>query len=319
MEQRTGEAPIDLIIGCTGCGKGAVGRAVAGKINAEIISVDSMKVYRRMDIGTAKPTAEQRQAVPHHLVDVVEPSASFSVAEFVEHADRAAAEIRGRGRRALGVGGTALYLKSLIHGLFEGPPAHPEIRQRIRERAARAGNAVMHEELRAVDPEAADRIHPNDLRRIERALEVFELTGRPISSFQTQWEAARPQRACRVFGLRRSREDQSRRINERVRRMFAAGLVDEVAALLAEPAPMSEQARQAVGYAETIEHLEGACSLEDAIEAVKINTRHLAKQQRTWFRRFADVHWIDASPDEPTDSLVTRLLAAMNAPPSAAT
>ncbi len=302
---------VDLLIGCTASGKGAVGLHVARRLGAEILSLDSMKVYRRMDVGTAKPSAERRAAVPHHLLDVVEPSESFSVARYVELADAAIADITARGRRVLAVGGTALYFKALVEGLFEGPPADPEIRAEIRARAEREGTETLHAELAAVDPEAASRIHRNDLRRIERAIEVHRLTGTPISRLQTQWDQQTHRFDCHVVGLRRSKEDHSRRSNHRVKRMIEAGFVDEVRSLLAEPEPLSEQARQALGYAEMIEHLEGKTTFEDAVDAIKIHTRQFAKHQRTWFRRFHQTQWIDAAENDSVDSLAQRVLDAL--------
>ncbi len=299
---------VDFLIGCTGCGKGRVGRRLAERIGAEILSVDSMKVYRRMDIGTAKPSPEERVRVPHHLIDVVDPAESYSVARYVADADAAIADIAGRGRRILAVGGTCMHLKGLSEGLFDGPGADPAIRATLRERAAREGTATLHAELARVDPRAAERIHPNDLRRIERALEVFQLTGRPISELQQQWDQPRLRYDCRFFGLRRDKLDQSRRINRRVHRMIDLGLVDEVRALLDEPAGLSDVAAQAVGYAEIIRHFRGDCTLEDAIEDIKINTRHLAKSQRTWFRRWPNVTWLDLAADEPVERIVERLL-----------
>jgi len=301
---------ITFILGCTGCGKGAVGRELARRLHAEIISTDSMKIYRRMDIGTAKPEPAIRAEIPHHLIDVVEPSADFSVAQFVQQAEAAIAGIHPRGRPVLCVGGTALYIQSLMTGLFEGPSADADLRQRLRERAEREGPAELHAELTRVDPEAARRIHPNDLRRIVRALEVFEQTGTPISRLQTQWGRLRTDLDCRLIGLRRPREDQGRRINERVRRMIDQGLVDEVRALLAEPRPLSHTARQAVGYAEIIEHLQNGLPLEDAVEKIKINTRRLAKAQRTWFKRFPVNDWIDLAPDDAAEAVAERLIKA---------
>lgn len=301
---------ITFILGCTGCGKGAVGRELARRLHAEIISTDSMKIYRRMNIGTAKPDPAIRAEIPHHLIDVVEPSADFSVAQFVQHAEAAIAGIHARGRPVLCVGGTALYIQSLTTGLFEGPSADAELRQRLRERADREGPAALHAELTRVDPEAARRIHPNDLRRIVRALEVFEQTGTPISRLQTQWGQVRTDLDCRLIGLRRLREDQSRRINARVRRMIEQGLVDEVRALLAEPQPLSQTARQAVGYAEIIEHLQNGLPLEDAVEKTKINTRRLAKAQRTWFKRFPVNDWIDLAADDAAEAVAGRLTEA---------
>lgn len=298
---------VDFLIGCTGCGKGRVGRMVAERIGAEIISADSMKVYRRMDIGTAKPTVEDRARLPHHLIDVVEPSESFSAARYVEAADAAIRDIHARGRRVLVVGGTCLHIKALAEGIFDGPGADPAFRAEVRRRALQEGTAVLHRELAEIDPRAAERIHPNDLRRIERALEVHHRTGRPISELQQQWEKPRRRYDCRFFGLRRDKLDQSKRINRRVHRMVDRGLVEEVRSLLAEPAGLSDVAAQAVGYAEIIAHLQGRSLLEDAIEDIKINTRHLAKSQRTWFRRWAGVTWLDVPPDEPAEDTADRL------------
>ncbi len=297
-----------FILGCTGCGKGAVGRALAAKVGGQIISVDSMKIYRRMDIGTAKPSAAARAAIPHHCIDLVEPSEGYSVAQYVGAADAAIAAIRAQGAIPLAVGGTSLYIKALAEGLFEAPQAADGVRDALRERARAEGLGALHAELAAVDPTAAARIHPNDERRIVRALEVHQTTGRGISELQQQWDAGQQRHECVFIGLRREKEEQSRRINLRVKIMVQAGLRDEVAALVAEPAGLSPQAAQAVGYAEIIDHLRGRCSFDDAVEAIKINTRKLAKKQRTWHRRFADVHWFDLAPDEPVEQTVERIL-----------
>lgn len=297
-----------FILGCTGCGKGAVGRELARRVGGQIVSVDSMKIYRRMDIGTAKPSAAERAAVPHHCIDVVEPSESFSVAQFVAHADRAIEAIDAAGDAVLAVGGTSLYIKALSEGLFEGPSAHEEVREEMRRRAREEGPAVLHAELAEIDPEAAGRIHPNDQRRIIRALEVYRTTGRRISELQEQWDRGERRYDCTFIGLRREKPDQSRRINARVKRMVEMRLRDEVAALLAEPEPLSDQAAQAVGYAEMIDHLRGRCSLEGAAERIKVNTRRLAKKQRTWHRRFGGVTWFDLAPGETAGCTVNRIL-----------
>lgn len=300
-----------LLLGTTAAGKSAVALELAARLDAEVLSIDSMQVYRRMDIGTAKPTPEERRRVPHHLIDVAEPSESFSVARFVELADAAIADILSRQRRVLAVAGTPLYLMGLMYGMFEGPAADDAFRAALRMRADHEGVASLHAELVRVDPEAAERIHPNDLKRIERALEVWHLMGTPLSSLQRQWSAQVLRYPAVVIGLRRPKEENARRINTRVREMIAAGLVSEVRDLLAEPPGMSHQARQAVGYAEIIEHLEGRLTLEDAIEQIKINTRRLAKHQRTWFRKFPQTRWVDAAANESVESLSTRLQAAI--------
>jgi len=301
------QPPLTFIVGCTGSGKGTVGRELAGRVGGEIVSLDSMKVYRRMDVGTAKPSPEVRRQIPHHVIDVVEPSEDFSVARYVEHAERAIADIRRRSKPVLIVGGTPLYLKALTEGLFEGPGADPQIRTRLIAEAKAEGSATLHERLKRVDPQAAERIHRNDLRRIVRALEIFELTGKPITALQEQWDRDRTKHEFILIGLRRELADQNHRTNERIRRMIEAGFVDEVRSLLAEPRRLSTSARQALGYAEIIQHLEGKLSLADAIEMVKINTRQFAKAQRTWFKRFRKTEWIDLNADS-TASVVADVL-----------
>ncbi|UCE59296.1 MAG: tRNA (adenosine(37)-N6)-dimethylallyltransferase MiaA [Phycisphaerales bacterium] len=302
-----------FIIGCTGSGKGSLGRELAQRTGSEIISIDSMKVYRRMDIGTAKPSKEIRAQIPHHLIDMVEPSENFSVAQYVALCEKAIADIHLRGKLILVVGGTPLYIKGLTEGLFEGPSANKEIRARLNAQAAQHGKASLFERLRRVDPVAAVRIHPNDIRRIVRALEVFEITGRTISELQTQWDRDRTKYDCVFIGVRREREDQNNRTNERVRRMIDAGLVDEVKSLLAEPKPLSATARKALGYAEIINHLQGRGSLADAVEMIKINTRQLAKAQRTWFKRFRNAQWIDFAPDATAAGIAEELVASRGA------
>ena len=305
--------PLEIIflLGCTACGKGAVGRGLAARIDAEIVSVDSMKVYRRMDIGTGKPSAEVRATIPHHLLDVAEPSESFSAARFVELAEAVAVDIVGRGKRILAVGGTSLYIKAWSEGLFAGPSADPELRSELHARAQAEGSAVLHAELVRVDPVAAERIHRNDLRRIVRSLEVYKLTGTPLSELQTQWNDERVAPGCTFIGLRRILEDQNRRTNARVKRMIEAGLVDEVAGLLAEDPPMATTPRQAVGYAEIIAHLAGELSLAEAVERIKINTRQFAKAQRTWSKRFRSTRWLDVAADESADSVADRIVAEL--------
>lgn len=298
---------LNLLIGCTASGKSRVGLELARRMGGEIVSVDSMKIYRRMDIGTAKPSPEVRREVPHHLIDIVEPSESFNLGSYVEAADAAIRDITGRGKPALAVGGTMMFVRGLVSGVFEGPPADPEFRREIRERASREGTASVHAELAKVDAEAAGRIHPNDLRRIERALEVYHKSGTPISEMQKQWEASRSTYDVRLVALRRPREEANRRINARAHRMITAGLVEEVRSLLAEPKGIGEQAAQAVGYAEVIAHLRGELPLEVAVERIKINSRHLAKHQRTWMRHFRDIRYVDITEADTIESVADRV------------
>lgn len=294
-----------LILGVTASGKGKLAFALAKSIGAEIISIDSMKVYRRMDIGTAKPPKENRDQIPHHLLDVVEPSDSFSVARFLELAQTAIDDIKKRGKPVVAVGGTALYIKSLLYGLFEGPGADEQIREELKAQAQAEGLGKLYAQLQNIDPPTAAKINVNDPRRIIRALEVYKLTGKPISAFQQQWDADASQ-DWTIIGLRREKEEESKRINARVKKMIDAGLVDEVKRLLAEPLPLSKQARSAIGYAEIINHLAGQTTLDEATELIKKNTRKLAKAQRTWFKTFKNVHSLDLTPDETVDSVLAR-------------
>jgi len=306
--ERAASPRLTLLIGCTACGKSDVALRLAERSGGEIVSVDSMQVYRRMDIGTAKPTPEERRRVPHHLIDVVEPSESFSVARYVELADAAIADCARRGTPVWAVGGTALYIKALLEGLFEGPPADAAFRTRIRERAAREGSPALHTELAKIDAKSAAKIHPNDIRRIERALEIHHLTGKPISELQQQWDTGQRRHDCRLVCLSRQRDDLNHRINLRVKRMFEAGFVDEVRRLLDEPDPLSREARQALGYAEVIEHLTGGPDLDTTFEQIKIHTRRFAKSQRTWFRTFRPIEWFEIAPDEPAEQAADRII-----------
>jgi tRNA dimethylallyltransferase len=278
-----------ILTGPTGSGKTALGLEIAERIGAEIISMDSMAVYRGMDIGTAKPTPAERQRVRHHLLDVLEPWQSANVAWWLEQAAAAVRDIEACGRRVLFVGGTPLYLKALLFGLFQGPSGDAGLRQRLTAEAERLGSAALHERLAQVDSAAASRIHPQDARRLIRALEVWELTGRPISAWQQQWPAPGERPAVdphppQCVWLDLPREELYERINRRVEAMFAAGLVEEVRQLLALPQPPSREASQALGYKEVFALLEGKATLAETIELVKIRSRQFAKRQITWFR-----------------------------------
>jgi tRNA dimethylallyltransferase len=303
-----------LILGVTGSGKGRLAFDLARDLGAEIISIDSMKVYRRMDIGTAKPPKEARAQVKHHLIDIIEPSDSFSVRSFLDNALEAIKQIKAGNKPVVAVGGTSLYIKALLYGLFEGPAADKQIRAELRARAETQGLDQLYRQLTQVDPEAAARIHQNDARRIIRALEVYELTGKPISSFQRQWNPQQTSDERRatdydwtIIGLRRDKAEENKTINARVKKMIAAGLVDEVKSLLSEEKPLSPQARCAIGYAEVTDHLSGKTTLEDAIELIKKNTRRLAKSQRTWFKTFRSVHWLNIGPEEPGEKILDRV------------
>jgi tRNA dimethylallyltransferase len=277
-----------VIIGPTASGKSDLAMAVARRHGAEILSVDSMQVYRGMDLGTAKPTAAERAQVRHHVIDVVGASEPFTVARYVELADDAIADAARRGVPLLATGGTPLYYKALFDGLFEGPGADAAIRQQLRER----GNAELHAQLSRVDPAAAARIHVNDTKRLVRALEVHALTGRPISSLQTEWSSPGRRHEAVWVGLRWERETLNRRINARVKLMIQAGWLEEARRLLEQEGGLSPTAAEATGYRELIDHLQGRISLEEAMERIKIATRQLARRQMKWFKRFPQVHWL---------------------------
>lgn len=298
-----------FLTGQTASGKTAVGIELARRLGAAIVSLDSMAVYRGMDIGTAKPTPDERRQVPHHLIDLIEPHEEFSLAQCVAEAHRQIAEIRSRGREPLFVGGTPLYLKGLLRGIFEGPAADSQLRQRLADEARRLGSATLHARLSSVDPVAAARLHANDTRRLIRALEVFELTGRAISDWQRQFETGRPAEECQVFVLQWPKEELYPRIDARVDAMFAAGLVDETRELLSRPLPLSRTARQAVGYREVIEHLAGERNLPDTIELVKLRTRQFAKRQATWFRSLSECRFVDMSRDTNVIEVADRIAA----------
>ena len=300
-----------LILGTTASGKGRLAFELAKNLDAEIVSIDSMKIYRRMDIGTAKPSLEQRGQIKYHLIDIVEPSDSFSVGAFHEVVLQEIEQIRNRGKKIIAVGGTALYVKALLYGLFNGPGSDENVRIQLRKKIETEGSMELHHELAAVDPIAAERINPNDSKRIIRALEVYQITGKPISSFQSQWETHDERtdvngiyRGWTIIGLQREKIDTSSRINQRVKKMILAGLVDEVKSLLDEEKPLSKQARCAIGYAEIIQYFEGRIDLKEATELIKKNTRRLAKGQRTWFKTFKNVHWLDVEPDETIEQIL---------------
>ena len=277
-----------FVTGATATGKTRVGIEIAKQIKAEVISLDSMAVYRGMNIGTAKATAEQLAEVPHHLIDLVEPSEEFSVAEFLLACEMKIEEIRSRGRTVLFVGGTPLYLKTLLRGMYQGPPADWEFREEVEREVTSTGMAPLLERLQQVDPLAAAKLHPHDKRRIIRALEVYKITGHPISHQQIHFDDDAVSQAKHVFVLSLPRPALHRRIEKRVDRMFELGLVEEVRSLLVRHRCLSRTALQAVGYREVVEHLEGKHSLSETVELVKQRTRQFARRQETWFRRLSE-------------------------------
>ena len=288
--------PLYAIIGPTASGKSDLAMALARQFGGEILSVDSMQVYRGMDVGTAKPSAQEQREVRHHVIDVVEPDQPFTAARFVDLADAAIADAASHNVPLIAVGGTPLYFKVLFEGMFDGPGADDAVRTRLRA----LSNEELHRKLTETDPAAAARIHVNDTKRLVRALEVIELTGKPISSLQTEWESPAHRHPAKWIGLSWDKDALNRRINARVKAMLAAGWVEEVRVLLGRYPALSKTAAEATGYAELIEHVKGELSLEDASERIKIATRQLARRQMKWFKRFANVTWLagESSVDE---------------------
>lgn len=303
----TNASPLEVTVltGPTACGKSDVALCLAERLGAEILSADSMKVYRGMDIGTAKPTPPEQARVPHHLIDLRWPWEGYTVHEYVRDAEAAARGCASRGRAVLMEGGTPLYLKAFLDGLFEGPPPDEALRERLRTEAAEQGLARLHARLERVDPAAAARIHINDERRIIRALEVFEQTGTPISELQRQFGTRRKHVRARVFALRRPREELRRRIGSRVDRMLERGWLDEARALLKthEGAhPFAKPALGALGYRELWAHLRGEMPLDEARRRIARETGRFVRKQMTWLRSFGDAVWLDASDDAEGDA-----------------
>jgi len=296
-----------FLTGATAVGKTAIGLVLAQQLGAEIIALDSMTLYREMDIGTAKPTPEQQALVPHHLIDVVAPDEEYSIDCYLTAAHAKIQEIRSRGHEVLFVGGTPLYLKALLRGLTSGPPANWELRKEIEAEVAQIGNQALYQRLEQLDPIAASQIHPNDTRRLIRAVEVFRATGQPISHHQLQFEQENSAEDCRVFVLQRPRDEQYERINQRVDAMIDAGLVEEVAGLIADGKKLGRTAGQAVGYREAIEHLEGG-SQEEMLTNIKTRTRRFAKRQGTWFRSLSECRFVDVTGEVDAESLTQEII-----------
>ena len=299
-----------VLLGPTAVGKTEVSILLAERLRGEIISADAFQVYRGMDIATAKPSRSQRERVPHHLIDILDLNQAYSAADFRERARKLIPEIEKRGKLPLIVGGSGLYLKALVDGLFEAPPADPDYR-RSQRRREEEDPGCLYRELQLRDPAAAGKIHPHNLKRIIRALEVFHLTGSPISSFQTQWGEPDLRSGFFQIGLRREREDLYARINLRVREMFARGLVEETAALLKQGIQSNPVAWQALGDREAAGCLRGDYSQAEAEERLCRHTRRYARRQLTWWRRDRRIKWANIKPDETIEKTVEDILVIL--------
>jgi tRNA dimethylallyltransferase len=289
--------PLIAIVGPTASGKSALALRVARETGGEIVSCDSQQVYRGLDIGTAKATPEERATVPHHLIDVVDPDEAFSAAEYARLARAVLGEISARDRLPIVAGGTGLYLRALLEGLFDGPSRDEGTRRRLEALAERFGDARLHRLLRHLDPAAAERIQPRDRVRIVRALEVFKATGRPLSEHHRQ--EGEPLRGYRtlVLGLEPDRAWLRGVVERRTRRMLEAGLLDEVRGLLARGYGPDLRPLQAIGYREAVAVVQGQMSREEAETAIVGATMRFAKRQMTWFRHQAEVAWYREAED----------------------
>lgn len=287
------DIPLIVVVGPTCSGKSALAQRVAERCGGEIINADSMQVYRRLDIGTAKPSNDDRAAIPHHLFDIVAPDEEFTAAEYVRRARLAVTDIRSRGKIPVVVGGTGLYVRALLSGLAESPEGDAAVRAEYARYAEVHGNEALHALLCAVDPLAGAKLHANNRVRVIRALEVFRLTGRSIVALQQEHSFALKWCNYLKLGIRVERGILYDRINQRVDQMLASGLVAEVRSLLEAGYSPELKSLSAIGYREICAYLAGAVTLPHAVELIKRNTRHYAKRQLTWFNGEADITWFN--------------------------
>jgi tRNA dimethylallyltransferase len=295
--------------GPTASGKTKLGLLLAERIDAEIVSLDSMAVYCGMDIGTAKPSSDEQKRVPHHLINVLPPIEDFSLSQYITQAHETIDAIQARGKRVLFVGGTPLYLKTLLRGTFLGPAADWDFRNAVEQDVAEHGVEALCQRLEQVDPLSAHKILPGDVRRMTRALEVAKLTGKPLSHWQTQFERETPARSCRVYVLGWERAQLHERVNLRVDAMFSEGLVEETRQLLAAHGSLGRTASQAVGYKEVIDHLAGKQTLAETIELVKAHTRQFVRRQEIWFRSLAEITRIEMNASKSADTVIDAMVS----------
>jgi tRNA dimethylallyltransferase len=294
-----------FIAGPTAVGKSAAAFALAEKIGGEIITVDSMQVYRGLDIGTAKPTADERKKIPHHLIDVCDLNENFDAAQFIRLAQKAVLEIQSRNKIPIFCGGTGLYFKAFLDGLGEAPPADEKLRAELEALPFE----TLLAELRERDPAAYEKIDKQNPRRVIRAVEVIRLTGKKFSEQRAEWTSQRSEvSGKKLFCFTREQNDLHQRINARVDEMFSRGLVEETRALLQSGLAENKFAMQAIGYRQVVEHLNGERNLPDTIELVKIKTRQFSKRQLTWFRRHGNCEWLELSPGDSLDNILPRLI-----------
>ena len=288
-----GKPKIIVICGPTGIGKTAVGIQLAEKLGGEIINADSMQIYRYMDIGTAKPTVDEQKRVPHHMIDIVDPDEDFDAVRFAQMAREKAMQLHHKGILPVIVGGTGLYIKALLQGLFRSSPVNPAIRVRLNQEAAENGSRFLYERLEQVDPDTADRLHPNDAYRIIRALETIESSGRSISEHHQEHRFADEPFDALKIGLQMDREKLYDRIDRRVDMMIEAGLLDEVKKLLSMGYSAGLKAMQSIGYRHMADYIEGRLTWDECVRTLKRDTRRFAKRQFTWFGADRDIQWYE--------------------------
>jgi len=303
--------PVFVIVGPTAVGKSALAVSVAEMLDTEIISADSMQIYRGMTIGVAAPSAQDLARVRHHCVGIIDPDERFSAADFARRAREIVHELHAQRKIPLVVGGSGLYVRALVDGLFPGAPADKRLRQHLKEAAAGKGAGHLHERLRMVDPASAKKIHPNDLRKVVRALEVYELTGTPISELHRKHRDNRPDFDLTFVGIDRQRRDLYGRIDERVERMFELGLIEEVTDLLERGYGDEIDRIRPLGYPEVKAYLFGEIDLDRAKYVAKRNSRRYAKRQYTWFKHDPRIRWFRFSPDEETGDYAAQICRAI--------
>ncbi|MDF2839496.1 MAG: tRNA delta(2)-isopentenylpyrophosphate transferase [Clostridia bacterium] len=300
---------IVILVGPTAVGKTDISFALAKKLNGEIISADSAQVYKYMDIGTAKISSEEMQSIKHYMIDEIAPDQSFSVAQFRDRADQYIQEITAKGKLPIIAGGTGLYINSLLDNLdFTKSVGDEDFRQNMQDIADNKGNEFLYEKLKDIDPKSYERLHPNDVRRVIRALEVYEFTGKTISYFQEESKKLPPRYQSAYIGLTMDRQRLYNRINQRVDAMIEKGLINEVRGLLDMGYSRDLVSMQALGYKEIVQYLEGELSLDEAMFILKRDSRHYAKRQLTWFRRDERIKWFDVEEYDDRQILVENII-----------
>lgn len=295
MKDKIKRQKILIILGPTASGKTDLAIQLAEHLGGEIVNADSMQVYRGMDIGTAKPSPDLRRRVPHHLIDIVAPDTNFSASDFRREAAGTIADIAKRGKKAIVVGGTGLYIRALLRGLVDSPSSNDEVRRELEERAARLGNLAILRELAMVDPLTAAHLHHNDRIRIIRALEVFHLSGTPISRLRSSHGFSEEHYCALKIGLLVDRRMLYERIDGRVERMIGDGLVEEVQALLEQGFSPELKAMRSIGYRQICGYLAGEYPIEEAVRLIKRDSRRYAKRQMTWFKSDEEINWVEYS------------------------